>query len=372
MDRCGDNFPTLNNPPKHWKGKLFNKLVMKKTIYITIAIIFAILAVVGYLRFVVGGSEDDWICDNGQWVKHGVPSAPMPTSGCGDGGAAVNKGVAIPPTTSPNQNQFNWSTMNQGPYKDSVTYATSTDLLNWTPSNDILASHASVPGAVMKDGTIFVYFVDVSTDGIKEQLGMVKSTDEGATWSEPTILTIEGLGDKATADPAAVITDDGQIRLFYFDINEPRLGNLVVEDEFTNKIYSAISDDGINFTQESGVRLEYQGAFDPDVLWVDGMWYMYTGDLQGNKVNVATSTDGLTFTHQGTAYEGGAVPDVWHENGSWYLYTAGINIATGTDGLTFESSGYDFYDPNSRGTADPSVVKLQDNMYLMLYKIQKD
>ncbi len=339
---------------------------MKKTIYITIAVIIGIIAVVGYLRFVVGGDEDTWLCENGQWVKHGVPSAPKPTSGCGEEEVVTNQ-KAVPSV----ENQFNWSTMNQGPYRDSVTYATSTDLLNWTPSNDILATHASVPGAVTKDGTIFVYFVDVSTDGIKEQLGMVKSTDQGKTWTEPTTLTIEGLGDKATADPAAVITDDGQIRLYYFDINEPRLGNLVVEDEFTNKIYSAISGDGINFKQENGVRLEHQGAFDPDVLWVDGTWYMYTGDLQGNKVNVATSADGLTFTHQGTAYEGGAVPDVWHEDGSWYLYTAGINIATGTDGLTFESSGYDFYDPNSHGTADPSVVKLQDGTYIMLYKVQK-
>lgn len=27
-------------------------------------------------------SEDTWICDNGQWVPHGIPSAPMPTTGC--------------------------------------------------------------------------------------------------------------------------------------------------------------------------------------------------------------------------------------------------------------------------------------------------
>lgn len=369
---------------------------MKKTIYITITVIIGIIAVAGYLRFVVGGDEDTWLCDNGQWVKHGVPSAPMPTSGCGDEDTWICDGSQWVKHGNPTQqkppleqcgdiipgpedeiqipiewDQYNWSTMNEGPYRDKITYALSNDLINWNPSRVILAEHASVPGAVMKDGTIFVYFVDVSTNGIKEQLGMVKSTDEGATWSEPTTLTIEGLGNKATADPAAVVTDDGQIRLYYFDINEPRLSNLVVEDEFTNKIYSAISDDGINFTQESGVRLEYPGAFDPDVLYADGTWYMYTGDLKGNKVNVATSTDGLTFTHQGTAYQGGAVPDVWHENGSWYLYTAGINIATSSDGLTFTDSLNRFSDPNFMVTADPSVVQLSNEFYLMLYKVQK-
>jgi len=35
-----------------------------------------------FVRFVIGGSEDDWICDEGQWVKHGYPSAPMPEGEC--------------------------------------------------------------------------------------------------------------------------------------------------------------------------------------------------------------------------------------------------------------------------------------------------
>jgi spore germination protein GerM len=29
-------------------------------------------------------NEDDWICENGQWIKHGNPSAQMPLSGCGE------------------------------------------------------------------------------------------------------------------------------------------------------------------------------------------------------------------------------------------------------------------------------------------------
>lgn len=268
-------------------------------------------------------------------------------------------------------NQFNWSTMNEGPYGDNITYALSNDLLNWNPSEVILANHASVPGAVMKDGTIFVYYVSVATDGMKEQLGMVKSTDQGKTWSEATILTIEGLGDKATADPAAVVTDDGQIRLYYFDINEMRINKPISGIEPPQKIYSAISDDGISFTQEDGVRFERGGAFDPDVLYADGTWYMYTGDLRGNQVNVATSSDGLTFTYQGVAYKGGAVPDVWHEDGNWYLYTAGINIATSSDGLTFTDSLSRFSDPYFMITADPSVIKLQDSTYLMLYKVKQ-
>lgn len=40
-------------------------------------------------RFLLGGDEDTWICTNGSWVQHGKPSAPKPTTGCGE--AKTNK-----------------------------------------------------------------------------------------------------------------------------------------------------------------------------------------------------------------------------------------------------------------------------------------
>jgi hypothetical protein len=36
--------------------------------------------------FIIGARlfspEDTWICQDGQWVKHGNPSAPMPSGTC--------------------------------------------------------------------------------------------------------------------------------------------------------------------------------------------------------------------------------------------------------------------------------------------------
>jgi len=43
-----------------------------------------ILGALAAVRFLIGGSEDTWICENGTWIKHGNPSASMPTSGCGE------------------------------------------------------------------------------------------------------------------------------------------------------------------------------------------------------------------------------------------------------------------------------------------------
>jgi len=55
----------------------------KKILTIIIAVI-AILALWLFVRFVVGGPEDDWICVDGEWIKHGNPTAPMPTEPCGE------------------------------------------------------------------------------------------------------------------------------------------------------------------------------------------------------------------------------------------------------------------------------------------------
>jgi len=47
-----------------------------------IYIILIFLLLLGGVLVVLRGSEDDWICQNGKWVKHGNPSASMPTTPC--------------------------------------------------------------------------------------------------------------------------------------------------------------------------------------------------------------------------------------------------------------------------------------------------
>lgn len=46
-------------------------------------LIFTFFIILAGVLFVVRGDEDTWLCQNGQWVKHGNPTAPMPTVGCG-------------------------------------------------------------------------------------------------------------------------------------------------------------------------------------------------------------------------------------------------------------------------------------------------
>jgi len=309
--------------------------------------------------------EDVWLCDGKEWIKQGNPTDAKPTEPCTEENSAFPK--------KNDEFEYLWSEMNQGPYHDKVTYATGTSLTSWTPSGTILAEHASVPAGVIKDGVIYVYFVDVTTEGLPEQLGTVTSSDQGQTWTQQQVLTIEDIGDRAVADPDPVLLDDGRIRLFFFDINDARVNSTADGIEPSSKVYSAISDDGVNFAMEEGVRFERDGSgiYDPDVNLFDDTWYLYGGTNEGNQVIYATSSDGLTFTEKGVAFTGGGVPDVYFENGLYYLFTAGINIATGTVPTSFTDTGSQFRDSDSKGaTADPSVIKLDDGTYLMVYKIQ--
>lgn len=54
--------------------------VEKREIYIAFGVLILILTMIFMLRFFSG--EDDWICQDGQWVKHGNPEVAMPSSKC--------------------------------------------------------------------------------------------------------------------------------------------------------------------------------------------------------------------------------------------------------------------------------------------------
>lgn len=56
-----------------------NKKIWWGSIILLIVLAGAVLAV----RFFLGGNEDTWLCQGGNWIKHGNPSVLMPVSGCG-------------------------------------------------------------------------------------------------------------------------------------------------------------------------------------------------------------------------------------------------------------------------------------------------
>ncbi len=94
---------------------------------------------------------------------------------------------------------------------------------------------------------------------------------------------------------------------------------------------------------------------DPSVVVVGGVWYLYyteAATAEDDRVHLATSTDGFTWTKQGMVLDVGAAgawdawkvgrPAVVHRDGAFWLYYDGndgtarhVGLATSTDGRTF-------------------------------------
>lgn len=56
------------------------KFTQNKTKFIIFIIILSIFSAIFTLRLFSG--EDNWVCQNGQWIEHGHPDFPAPTSLC--------------------------------------------------------------------------------------------------------------------------------------------------------------------------------------------------------------------------------------------------------------------------------------------------
>lgn len=59
-----------------------DKKIFFPILIILIAIGIFVVSITGLIKFFSG--EDSWICQNGEWIKHGNPSAPKPTKPCGE------------------------------------------------------------------------------------------------------------------------------------------------------------------------------------------------------------------------------------------------------------------------------------------------
>jgi hypothetical protein len=55
---------------------------MKKYYLSGLLVVLAALTIILAIRFFSG--EDDWICNKGEWIKHGNPSVEKPVGNCGE------------------------------------------------------------------------------------------------------------------------------------------------------------------------------------------------------------------------------------------------------------------------------------------------
>ena len=100
---------------------------------------------------------------------------------------------------------------------------------------------------------------------------------------EPPRLGVEANTGGVIADPSAVELSDGRIRLYIFAEGQG--------------VRSAISNDGINFTDEPGIRVKEGDAGQPRVLLTeDGRYRLFT--TRGKEIVSYLSDDGLDFSYE--------------------------------------------------------------------------
>lgn len=265
-------------------------------------------------------------------------------------------------------------------------------------NNDVLIYRASADGRTEKigtferagvptlarlaDGRLLAAFQHFPSDDERnfDRVAASFSRDEGKTWTKPQPIVVEGLeqGLARPFDPTLVPLPDGNIRL-YFTSNRHRDFRMS-----TPQIYSAISNDGVHYTFEPGVRFGLEGriVIDCAVVLHQGVFHLYSPDNgsaesffenerqhqppPAGRAYHATSTDGLHFTRaddvtldDDVRWLGNAQSD--GKTVTFYGTGRGVFTATSSDGAKWQPA-----DRFAIHGADPGAVALKDGGWLLL------
>jgi hypothetical protein len=207
------------------------------------------------------------------------------------------------------------------------------------------------------------------------------SRDEGRTWSDPQPIVVDEM-DRGLArpfDPTLVPLADGKVRLYFTSNGSPDFRRS------TPAIYSALSDDGVNYRFEPGVRFSVDGrvVIDCAVAIHRGEFHLIVPDngtaeeMMANQqrrdppqVGIgyhAISWDGLFFVRVADVIAPSR--DRWlgnmqSDNGHLKFFGTGAGPwpLTSADGGTWTQDANAMRIPG----ADPGAVKLRDGSWLFL------
>jgi len=289
--------------------------------------------------------------------------------------AFPSTGSAQPPNGAPNSDR-------PGPWdNDVLVYRTSA---TGRPEQLATFERAGVPTvARLKDGRLIAAFQHFPQDDNRnfDRVAVRFSSDEGRTWTKPEPIVVDGLeaGLARPFDPTLVPLPDGRIRLYFTSNRSPDFRRSIPA------IYSAISEDGIRYTFEPGVRFAVDGrlVIDCAVALHDGVFHLIVPDngtpedMQANQQRREPARGGAGYhavSRDGLKFE--RVADVaLQTNDRWlgnmqsddgrlvFFGTGGGNWpVTSADGVKWEVDANAMRIPG----ADPGAVKLQDGSWLLV------
>jgi len=256
------------------------------------------------------------------------------------------------------------------PWKRPLKICRSADGTNFT-GIQIFQDSSGVPNVIkLPSGNlaaVFQWFRQPVGSLSWDRVAVKFSSNNGINWTEPTPIVVNGLPGNFTRpfDPTLAITDNNRIRIFFSS------GLNMILDTSINT-YSAISDDGINYTFENGIRFTMpdRPVLDPAVIKFRNLWHLANPisnmTISGAFHNI--SNDGLNFTRvqdiNSDATHSWIGNYMINDTSELRFYGSGMNVWFSSSPNGGEWSA--FNSTNIQG-GDPSVLRLSSNDYLMIY-----
>ena len=259
------------------------------------------------------------------------------------------------------------------PWKQPLMMAHAPDGIHFLPP-EIFQDSAGVPSLVRWKGDTlacaFQWFRLPQFGPSWDRVAIKFSYDNGKTWTGPAPIQVNGFVGalQRPFDPTLAPLPDGRLRI-YFSSSE---GNPPPALDASVNTYSAVSNNGIQYQVEAGARVDHptNRVIDPAVVFFNNNWHYVApvGTPQQGAYHYI-SQDGLTFSQ--VVNIGSDQQHNWTGN---FMLASGQELrfyGCGPGKIWYCSSpnggAWSGYVATNLTGGDPTVVKLAQNDYLMIY-----
>ena len=229
--------------------------------------------------------------------------------------------------------------------------------------NNLITS-ASVPEAVIFRNKTLLYYVN--GDFEQHSIFVAEVSKDGKSTSVIGPIKLDDQIIKDAVDPDLIITPEGKLRLFYY----VGLFTKPVEGKKPNKIYSAISDDGLNFRIE-GTVVSLDGGSDPTAIQLaNGSFLLAVPQAEKLNIQIYNSPDGKTFSKLSSlrggipelALNNKGIPELlFQDAGGFVQYTSPDN------GKTWEKTSKNVLTGYPASAASPTIIRVTEKQRKMFF-----